>query len=123
MKKRTDDIDELRHILGTALMAARERAGLTQAEVAARVGIATAVYGRLERGHMLPSLPTLFQLCLVLDIPANELIGLGPKELKRAGAVEAPRDPPELRRLAAFLPLLSPSSLRALLALASIIAR
>jgi transcriptional regulator with XRE-family HTH domain len=119
----TDEINELRRILGTALAAARKRAGLTQAEVAVRVGIAAAVYGRIERGHMLPSVPTLCQLCVALDIPANVLMGLHPEEMKAVTSLEEPGDTPELRRFASTLRTLSPASLRALSALASVIAR
>lgn len=115
-----DDIEELRRIVGTALVAARERAGLTQAEVASRVGIATAVYGRIERRHMLPSVPTLRQLCLALDISANVLMGLGPEELNAAVPLEEQGDTPELRRFASLLRTLSPASLRALTALATV---
>jgi transcriptional regulator with XRE-family HTH domain len=115
-----DDINELRRILGTALVAARERAGLTQAEVASRVGIATAVYGRIERRNMLPSVPTLRQLCLALNIPANELMGLSPEELSAASSLEKQGDTPELRRFASTLRTLSPASLRALTALATV---
>lgn len=118
-----DDINELRRIVGAALSAARERTGLTQAEVASRVGIAAAVYGRIERGHMLPSVPTLRQLCLALDISANVLIGLNPEEMKVAASLEAGGDSPELRRFANALRTLSPASLRALSALVSVIAK
>ncbi|RKI43377.1 XRE family transcriptional regulator, partial [Corallococcus sp. AB049A] len=48
--------------VGAAARAARLKAGLTQADVADRVGIASEVYGRLERGKMMPSVPTLFRL-------------------------------------------------------------
>ncbi|HEY0092769.1 MAG TPA: helix-turn-helix transcriptional regulator, partial [Archangium sp.] len=39
--------------IGTAARAARVQANLTQEDVAERVGLATEVYGRLERGGML----------------------------------------------------------------------
>jgi predicted transcriptional regulator len=41
------------------LIAARTRAGLSQAEVAARMGTSQSSIARLESGHMLPSLRTL----------------------------------------------------------------
>lgn len=62
--------------LGATARSARMRAGLTQADVADRVGIATEVYGRLERGKMLPSVPTLWRLCSVLNTPSDEFLGL-----------------------------------------------
>lgn len=48
--------------LGRAVRAARMRVGLTQVELAESIGTAPEVYGRLERGKMLPSVPTLFRL-------------------------------------------------------------
>jgi DNA-binding XRE family transcriptional regulator len=47
--------------LGKAARTARMRVKLSQADVAERVGISTEVYGRLERGGMLPSVPTLLK--------------------------------------------------------------
>ena len=64
-----------RHLGGVA-REARTAARLTQADVAERIGIATEVYGRLERGGMLPSVPTLRKLCSVLRADANALLGL-----------------------------------------------
>ena len=62
--------------LGGVAREARTAARLTQADVAERIGIATEVYGRLERGGMLPSVPTLRKLCSVLRADANALLGL-----------------------------------------------
>jgi transcriptional regulator with XRE-family HTH domain len=61
--------------LGNAAREARTRMGLTQAQVASRLGLATAVYGRIERGGMTPSLLTLMELCAVLELDANALLG------------------------------------------------
>lgn len=63
-------------IIGSAVRSQRNKLGLTQADVAERVGIATEVYGRLERGHMLPSVRTLRKLCLVLNCSSDVLMGL-----------------------------------------------
>jgi transcriptional regulator with XRE-family HTH domain len=61
--------------LGKTARAARRRLGLTQAQVAKRLELAVGVYGRIERGGMLPSLPTVLRLCRVLKVDANELLG------------------------------------------------
>ncbi|OJH33387.1 helix-turn-helix domain-containing protein [Cystobacter ferrugineus] len=61
--------------LGSAARAARRRMELTQAQVASCMGLATAVYGRIERGYMTPSLLTLMRLCAVLELDANALLG------------------------------------------------
>ena|SRR5690349_12577262 len=116
-----DDLDTLKRNLGAALLAAREKAGLTQADVSSQVGIATAIYGRIERGQMLPSVPTLHRLCSTLHLSANELLGLGagwPEQ--EAGTRERDAElSAELLHLATLLRQLSPSELRCLAALAS----
>ena len=114
-----DDTDSLKRHLGAALLTARERAGLTQAEVSSRVGLASAIYGRIERGQMLPSVPTLHRLCATLHLSASALLGLDALEPPEP----APPDPPELEQLARRVRLLSPSELRCLGALALDIAR
>ena len=70
--------------LGAVARAARTHAGLTQADVAELVNLAPEVYGRLERGKMLPSVPTLRRLCVSLGISADLLLGLGGKPLQVA---------------------------------------
>ncbi|MFP2934834.1 helix-turn-helix transcriptional regulator, partial [Pyxidicoccus sp. 3LG] len=62
--------------IGAAARAARTRLELTQADVAERIDVATEVYGRLERGGMLPSVQTLLKLCHELHVSADELLGL-----------------------------------------------
>jgi transcriptional regulator with XRE-family HTH domain len=118
-----DDLDKLKRTLGAGLLAAREHLGLTQAEAASRVGVAHAVYGRIERGQMLPSVPTLFRLCSALGISANALLGLDSAEPFVLPPLQDPEDPPELRRLASILRTLSPSALRTMSALASAVAK
>jgi transcriptional regulator with XRE-family HTH domain len=99
---------KLATVLGATARSARMRAGLTQADVAERVGIATEVYGRLERGRMLPSVPTLWKLCSVLRTSSDEFMGLtSAPSAARPGEVLAPfgdesteaDERPEMRRL------------------------
>ena len=67
--------DELGTTIGATARAAREQLGLTQAQVAELVGLVPLVYSRLERGKMLPSVPTLLRICNALDISADEALG------------------------------------------------
>ncbi|MFY0583547.1 helix-turn-helix transcriptional regulator [Cystobacter fuscus] len=102
--------------LGDTAREARKREGLTQADVAERIGVATEVYGRLERGLLMPSVPTLRRLCVTLGLAADALLALGPAE-PPAWARAAPppeQEPPQLRRLLRHLRKLSPEQLRAL---------
>lgn len=62
--------------LGAGARAARKEAELTQADVAERIGVVTEVYGRMERGGLLPRLPKFRRLCRVLGLDANVLLGL-----------------------------------------------
>nr|WP_225414518.1 helix-turn-helix transcriptional regulator [Stigmatella hybrida] len=107
--------------LGRALRAARMRAGLTQAEIAASVGIAPEVFGRMERGKMLPSVPTLFRLCVALRSGPHELMGFAPvASLPQAAQLEVPPElahAPEMRRLLHLLGRLQGLQLRLILRL------
>ncbi|MCP3104125.1 helix-turn-helix domain-containing protein [Myxococcus sp. K15C18031901] len=94
---------------GAVARRARARLGLTQAAVAERVGIAREVYGRLERGRVLPSVVTLRRLCQVLGLDANVLLGLSDGR-----GPHVPLDPPALRRLVRRLRRLGPEELRGL---------
>lgn len=112
--------EELAITVGTAARAARARLGLTQADVAERVGIAMEVYSRMERGRVLPSVTTLRRLCLVLHMDANALLGLSeaPREVgPRAVVTTRAEDPPALRRLVRALRALGPEQLRAVVQL------
>ncbi|WP_257450784.1 helix-turn-helix domain-containing protein [Archangium lipolyticum] len=101
--------------LGEVARAARVQAGLTQVDVAERIGMAAEVYGRLERGLMLPSVPSLWRLCLTLRIPADHLLGLASEQLPQ-WAIEPPaeRDGVQVRRLMRSVRKLKASQLRTL---------
>jgi transcriptional regulator with XRE-family HTH domain len=102
--------------IGAVAREARTRAGITQEEAAERVGLATEVYGRLERGNMLPSLPTLVRLCRALAIDANPLLGFSSPQPPAWLVPEAPSqtEPPNLRRLLRTARKLKPRQLSAL---------
>lgn len=94
---------------------ARKKAGLTQEDVAGRIGLVTEVYGRFERGDMLPSVPTLVRLCSVLHLDANEVLGLSSKQTLTWIEESLPerQEPQGVRRLVRALRQLSPRQLRA----------
>ncbi len=113
--------------VGEGSRLARMRAGLTQADVAELIGVAPEVYGRMERGKMLPSVPTLYRLCLALRSGPNELMGMGPVDGSAKNspwADEVPDgldDTPEMRRLLRSLRRLSRPQLKLLQLVASAI--
>jgi transcriptional regulator with XRE-family HTH domain len=84
--------------LGAAAREARLRMGLTQAEVADRIGIAMEVYGRIERGVLLPSIQTFLGMCHVLEADPRMLLGfMSPGS--SPGPQQTTEDPPHVRRL------------------------
>jgi len=90
--------------IGTVAKQARTRAGLTQAEIAEALGTHPEVYGRMERGEVMPSVPTLMRMCLTLGCGPDELMGFSPVEPPQnsPGASMLPpgvNDTPEKRRL------------------------
>lgn len=59
--------------IGDVLKKAREKAGLTQQELATLVGVSRAYYADVERGRYTPSLKVLSRLAEVLGIDLNFL--------------------------------------------------
>jgi len=60
--------------IGRRIRELRRQHNLTQAELAAKVGIRTGPLNTLERGHHLPSVPVLCKLAQVLHTDANHLL-------------------------------------------------
>ncbi|MCY1073634.1 helix-turn-helix domain-containing protein [Archangium lansingense] len=116
MPQRHKTRDALALQLGKMARAAREKAGLTQQEAAERVGVVTEVYGRMERGLLLPSLPTLLRVCRALRVDANSLLGFSftkaPVWLAQPPAIDS--EPPAVRRLLRTVRRLKPRQLHAL---------
>lgn len=94
--------------LGSRLRRARMRLDLTQAQVAREVGFVTTVYGRIERGDMLPSVPKLRELCLLLGISADVLLSLRSVERTSPADSSGPQESPELQRLSRLVCALPP---------------
>ena len=93
--------EKLRHALGDAARAARLRMGLTQAEVAKKVRLKPGVYGRIERGAMVPSVPTLRRICETLGISSDVLLSLGSQGHEETAPTPPPGagEHPELSRI------------------------
>ena len=75
------DDGQLQKRLGEVARNAREGLGITQAEVAARAGLTAPVYGRIERGGMMPSVPSLRRVAIALGVPPDALLDMSPQEL------------------------------------------
>jgi DNA-binding XRE family transcriptional regulator len=74
----------IEQVLGKNTRAARKRQAMTQEEVAELMDLSGEVYGRMERGKSLPSIPTLVSLCYTLQESSDRLLGL-----TQAGAANA----------------------------------
>lgn len=61
--------------IGAQVRVARQRAGLSQEQVAEAINLPTPLFSRLERGKVLPTLATLVELCDVLRVPVDFLLG------------------------------------------------
>jgi len=104
----------LARALGSAARAARQRLGLTQADVAERVDIGLEAYGRIERGVKLPSVETLRRLCVGLQTSADALLRLGAGSSTLTEPPFRVPESAELRRLMRRLRGLGPKQLRLL---------
>ncbi|QRK05223.1 helix-turn-helix transcriptional regulator [Archangium violaceum] len=109
--------EQLQQSLGEVARAARERLGLTQAQVARQTGLAANVYGRIERGGMMPAVPTLRKLARTLGISADALLALSSADV--AASVDAPAPEgnlsPELLQLVSMLRGWSPAKVKRLI--------
>jgi transcriptional regulator with XRE-family HTH domain len=63
-----------RRTLGRNIRQARHRLGLTQEQIAERINMTPEVYGRMERGNLVPRLERFVLLCRVLGETPNRLI-------------------------------------------------
>ncbi len=50
--------------------------GLTQTELASRLGVNQATISHYVKGDKLPALDTLANLCMILDLDANDILCL-----------------------------------------------
>jgi transcriptional regulator with XRE-family HTH domain len=106
--------EALRASIGRNAKAARLRLGLSQADVAASVGLAMEVYGRLERGLMAPSVGTLWRLCVALGMSADAAFGLESSGAPAAALAPARPQGAGMRRLVRRASALSPRAVHVL---------
>src|SRR6266853_709130 len=81
-------------VLASAVMDARNRAGLTQKELASKMGTTQPVVARLESGRVRPSMRTLERLAEATG--SRLLISFEPRSAKRrnrVGGASRPRPP------------------------------
>lgn len=59
---------------GAAIQRTRKERGLTQEQLAESIGITSNTVSRIERGQLIPALPTLVDICNALKIGANTIL-------------------------------------------------
>jgi transcriptional regulator with XRE-family HTH domain len=99
---RSPEKDPLSVQIGGAARKARKALKLSQEDAAERVGVATEVYGKYERGELRPSTPTLVKLSKALGTSVDTLIGLTADSKATTSETTEPEDPAmprEFRRL------------------------
>jgi transcriptional regulator with XRE-family HTH domain len=101
---------QLRRAISRSAKEARTRLHLTQAEVAAVLGMAPEVYGRIERGEFMPSVLTLVNVATVLRVTPDQLLGWSelkakdrPAEFERILSLLERADESNLKRAEAIL--------------------
>ena len=67
--------EEFKLTLGDKIRAVRRARGLTQEELASKIGIRGYQISGYESGRNLPSLTTFEWICKALDISASKLLG------------------------------------------------
>lgn len=54
-----------------------QRSGITQKEVAKRIGVSAQTISKYMKADVFPALDTFAKLCAALDVSANYVLGLG----------------------------------------------
>ncbi|MFL5355112.1 multiprotein-bridging factor 1 family protein [Archangium sp.] len=108
--------EQLQQHLGQVARVARERLGLTQVELAEKLHLVPEVYGRIERGMLIPSILTVWRLSLALGVSSDVLLGVLPfqGEATLGSAFPEGSPSPELRRIVHRLRTWPPERLRVL---------
>ncbi len=67
-------------MLHETLKSIRKQKGISQAELADRLGIVRQTVSKWEKGYSVPDADMLLKLAGILEIPANELLGLSAEQ-------------------------------------------
>lgn len=95
--------DDPRPVIAAALRRERERAGLSQSELARRASVAKSTLSQLEAGTGNPGVETLWALATALGITFSRLVEPPPDEVRLVRAGEGPRTEAERASYSATL--------------------
>ena len=65
----------MKNYVGSKIKELRKQSGMTQAELAGKLGISSSAVGMYEQGRREPDNDTMLRLCDVFDISADDLLG------------------------------------------------
>jgi transcriptional regulator with XRE-family HTH domain len=65
---------DIRRLVGSNVRRLRLAAGLSQEELAARIGVEQGYVSRLEAGQKNPTIVTIWHMAVALQVPAAELL-------------------------------------------------
>lgn len=63
----------------------RQNKNMTQEELAGRMGVTPQALSKWERGHSLPDILLLKELCRILEISADDLLGIENRKITENG--------------------------------------
>ena len=98
--------------LGAAIREARKVRGWTQKQAGEQLEISSEFLARVERGKGLPSVPTFARMVNVLNVSADELLGLAGAWANELVQQAGERDSPVMKLLISRLRGQSPLTLR-----------
>ena len=62
------------NLIGERIAFYRKKADITQAQLSEKIGLTSKYISKLETGNSIPSVETLMELCLALDVKPNDLL-------------------------------------------------
>lgn len=88
-------IEEVKKEFGENLKKYRKKAGYTQKDIGEKLEMTLSAVSRWEKGQSLPEFPALYDLCKLLDIEINDLLGkyalkqvINPDEVKKIDIIK-----------------------------------
>jgi transcriptional regulator with XRE-family HTH domain len=95
---RGDELTSVAHALGARIRSERERAGLSGRELARRVSLSHSLISQIERGHITPSVASLWAITRALGLSVADLFSdAEEKHVGRERSAPGPFQPHETR--------------------------
>ncbi|MGN0470673.1 MAG: helix-turn-helix domain-containing protein [Acutalibacteraceae bacterium] len=78
----------MKSCIATKIKELRKRAGMTQSELASKLGISPSAVGMYEQGRREPDSETMLKLCSIFDTTSDFLLGKSDKPDRRTFSME-----------------------------------